>query len=209
MKINLSEQIKELIELDKKNKESHLVEFFKNTIKPEKLFKMNNVGEIKEIQLLGFSIGFSKDGRFIYPPYYNIEKRPSKNLISEYLEYIEKTKKSEVVVFVDYKDFGRGSFKFKELVENKLFSFNEEDLKEESIRRKEVYGSREGFTPCGYCGKQTADSELIERTIIGRGRKEVYNSWKKRYESKACVTETKMKFCSAQCAGNDQMSREG
>lgn len=63
--------------------------------------------------------------------------------------------------------------------------------------------------PCRYCRKQVPTDSLIEETIIGRGRKTVWNSWKGIYENKACVTKERLKFCSGQCAANEQMSREG
>lgn len=68
---------------------------------------------------------------------------------------------------------------------------------------------REGNFWCSYCRKQYPITQKVSRTIIGRDRKQVWNSWKGRYEDKACVTQTSMDFCSGQCAGYEQMSREG
>jgi hypothetical protein len=62
---------------------------------------------------------------------------------------------------------------------------------------------------CQRCSRVVPKSQIVNHTIIGRGRKAVYNSWKNRYEDKAVVTQEPMKFCSGECAGNEQMSREG
>lgn len=66
-----------------------------------------------------------------------------------------------------------------------------------------------GHERCQRCRKVVPKEQIVTSTIIGRDRKPVYNSWKNRYESKAAVTQTPMKFCSGTCAGHEQMSREG
>jgi radical SAM protein with 4Fe4S-binding SPASM domain len=65
------------------------------------------------------------------------------------------------------------------------------------------------YVRCEKCRKVVLKTQSIKHNIIGRGRKQTWNSWKNRYEDKACVTTTLMTFCSGQCAGNEQMSREG
>lgn len=62
---------------------------------------------------------------------------------------------------------------------------------------------------CQRCRKVVPKAQIVNHTIIGRGRKAVFNSWKGRYEDKAVVTQEPMKFCSGDCAGCEQMSREG
>lgn len=62
---------------------------------------------------------------------------------------------------------------------------------------------------CQRCRNVVPKSQIVNHTIIGRSRKSVYNNWKNRYEDKAVVTHEPMKFCSGECAGNEQMSREG
>jgi hypothetical protein len=62
---------------------------------------------------------------------------------------------------------------------------------------------------CQRCKKVVPKSQIVSHTIIGRGRKALFNSWKNRYEDKAVVTQELMNFCSGECAGNEQMSREG
>jgi hypothetical protein len=62
---------------------------------------------------------------------------------------------------------------------------------------------------CRRCEKVVPISQMQTHTIIGRGRKQVWNSWKGRYDDKAVVTQEPMRFCSGECAGNEQMSREG
>lgn len=164
---------------------------------------------IKEIQITGSQLGYIVEGRNIYPPYYDKAKRPSKNVIISYLEYIESIKTAQQIAYINYRDMGSGAFKYIDLINEPHFAFNESDLKEESERLKSIYGPKENHIACGYCGKQTPDEKLVHSTIIGRGRKEVWNSWKSRYENKACVTHEPMKFCSGTCASNEQMSREG
>lgn len=51
--------------------------------------------------------------------------------------------------------------------------------------------------PCPYCRRPILMP--FSRTIIGRTR----------INGRATVTETGMTFCSATCASNEQMSREG
>lgn len=62
---------------------------------------------------------------------------------------------------------------------------------------------------CQRCRKVVPKSQIVNHTIIGRGRKQVFNSWKGKYEDKACVTQELMKFCSGECATHEQYSREG
>jgi len=62
---------------------------------------------------------------------------------------------------------------------------------------------------CSRCRKEILVSQSITKTIIGRGRKQVYDSWKKKYVNKACVTKESMIFCSDSCYSCEQMSREG
>jgi hypothetical protein len=208
-KITLKEQLHNLTYQEELTKESHLQEFFETNSKPEKLFKIDHIGTIKEIELLRFAMGYIENGRNIYPPYVDKEKRPSSSLIEVYSNYIDKIQTVERIIYVHYKDFGSGAFRFNEVLPEKGISFNENDLKEISERRNQLYAPKENHTACCYCRKQTPNDQLIESTIIGRGRKQTWNSWKNRYEDKACVTQEKLKFCSGQCAGNEQMSREG
>ena len=208
-KITLIEQLNQLICLEESIKHSHQEDFFKENDKPKRLFKIDNIGNIKEIELTKFSIGYIENGRNIYAPYFDKEKRPSKQLIEVFNEYIEKIKITTPTIYVNYKDFGSGAYKFNEITPEKGLAFNPEDLKMESERRNEIYAPKENHTACAYCGKQTPNDKLVNKNIIGRGRKQTWNSWKGRYEDKACVTETMLSFCSGTCAGNEQMSREG
>ena len=132
-----------------------------------------------------------------------------KRRISSFFQFFERIENSEKILFVEYKDFGSGAYRYNEIIPEKGIAFNEIDLKEISERRNNLYAPKEGHTACAYCNKQTPNDQLIESRIIGLGRKQVWNSWKSRYENKACVTEEKLKFCSGTCAGNEQMSREG
>ena len=53
---------------------------------------------------------------------------------------------------------------------------------------------------CQRCRKVVPKTKIVNHTIIGRSRNT---------SGKAIVTQTSMKFCSGECAGNEQMSREG
>ena len=208
-KITLTEQLEQIKCREVEIKERHLNAIFESIEKPTQLFKLGNYGVIKEIELQGFSIGYLENERLIYAPYIESRKRPSKIFIVMYSEFLERIEKAEKILYVNYKDFGSGAYKYNEIIPTKGIAFNEIDLKEESERRNKLYTPKENHTACSYCRKQTPNDNLIEKIIIGRGRKQTWNSWKNRYEDKACVTEEKLKFCSGTCAGNEQMSREG
>lgn len=208
-KPTLIEQLEQIKLKEIEIKETHLSDFFKTIEMPNQLFKITHIGDIKEIELQGFSIGYIENQRLIYAPYIEKGKRPSKVFIEEYSNFLERIEKAEKVLYVNYKDFGSGAYKYDEIIPSKGLAFNKIDLKDESNRRNELYAPKENHTACSYCKKQTPNDKLIEKTIIGRGRKDVYNNYKNRWESKACVTEDKLKFCSGICAGNEQMSREG
>ena len=208
-RITLEEQLQQIKCRESEIKERHLSSVFESIEKPSRLFKLDNYGFIKEIELTGFSIGYLEKEKLIYAPHVENGKRPSKILIGIYSEFLERIENAEKILFVNYKDFGSGAYKYNEIIPSKGIAFNEEDLKGESERRNELYAPKENHTACCYCRKQTPNDKLIESTIIGRGRKQVWNDWKNRYEDKACVTQDKLKFCSGNCAGNEQMSREG
>ncbi len=80
-------------------------------------------------------------------------------------------------------------------------------LKEKVKKEEDLLAN--GHIRCCYCKRVTPETTAISANIIGRDRKQVYDTWKKRFVSKACVTQTLMKFCSNTCAANEQMSREG
>lgn len=208
-RITLQEQLDILKCKYSEIKERHLNDVLESIEKPKQLFKLGNYGVIKEIELQGFSIGYLENDKLIYAPYIELGKRPSKVLIEYYSEFLDRIEKSEKILYVNYKDFGSGAYKYNEIIPSKGLAFKEIELKDESERRIEIYAPREGYTACCYCSKQTPNDKLIESTIIGRGRKQVWNSWKNRYEDKSCVTQDKLKFCSGTCAGNEQVSREG
>jgi hypothetical protein len=209
MKTTLIEQFQQIKCREIEIKERHLKNVLESIKKPSKLFKIDHFGNIKEIELQGFSIGYLENEKLIYAPYIQEGKRPSKIFIEVYSDFLERLEKAEKLLYVNYKDIGSGSYKYNEIITSKTLAFNEDDLKEESERRNELYAPKENHTACAYCKKQTPNENLVEKTIIGRGRKQVWNNWKNRYEDKACITEEKLKFCSGNCAGNEQMSREG
>lgn len=100
-----------------------------------------------------------------------------------------------------------GSFRIGKIGVEYFDSF--EPLREEVEKAQYENVLRPGNFRCCRCRKQFPESQKVSQRIFGRDRKNVWNSWKGRYESKACVTETMMDFCSGTCAENEQMSREG
>lgn len=209
MKETLQQQLDRLKAEEEKIKISHLNELFERHQKPESLFEIDFYGNVKPIEIIGFAVGYSVNGRSLYCPYIDPKKKLTGGHVKLYAEYIDSLSLAEKQLFINYKNFGIGSYKLSDITPAKGLAFNESELQEESKRRQELYTPREGYEPCAYCKKQTPINQLIQHRIIGRGRKQVWNNWKKRYENKACVTEANLKFCSSQCAGNEQMSREG
>ncbi len=146
----------------------------------------------------------------VEPSYY---KKPTAKDIAALWDYIEAFENTEKEIFIHYTRkyeaySSSGAFKLSQIGEGRL-SFYHDDLIPIHKELNEKYAPRDGYSPCAYCRKQVPNETLIKKKIIGRGRKQVWNSWKSRYESKACITEEYLEFCSATCAGHEQMSREG
>lgn len=184
--------------------------FFETNEKPERLFRCygfgGKVGVIEEIELTGFMARYKGDRGIIFEPY--PPQKVTSRTLAELQEYFDTIQKLIPEILIKYKDvYVRtcGSYTYDE----HLFAFDPSELEEKSKELKEKYAPREGYKPCAYCGKQVPESEMIQAKIIGRGRKTVWNSWKKRYDDKAVVTEDYFKFCSPDCAANEQMGREG
>jgi hypothetical protein len=78
----------------------------------------------------------------------------------------------------------------------------------ENIKREE-HLLNNGYFRCARCRKVLPGTLKQTKKIFGRGRKNVFNSYKGVYENKACVTEEMLDFCSGECEMNEQMSREG
>lgn len=209
MKETLQQQLERLKVEEDKVKTSHLNELLERHSKPESLFQIDFYGNVKPIEIIGFAVGYSVNGRSLYPPYIDPKKKPMGVHVKLYAEYIDSLGSAERQLLVRYKNIGVGLYKLSDITPEKGLAFNEADLQAESTRRRELYAPREGCEPCAYCRKQTPINQLIKSKIIGRGRKQVWNSWKNRYENKGCVTEEYLKFCSEKCASNEQMAREG
>lgn len=208
-KITLQQKWDDLIAQSKIIKTCDINQFFESHPKPEALFKVDNVGNIKQIEITDFSVFYRNGKQNIYPPYLDKGKRPTNLLVIQLAEYLEIIQKCEKSIYVGYKEFGSGAYNYFDILVEKGIAFQASELEQESKRRNELYAPREGFTACQYCRKQVPTESMVEHSIIGRGRKQVWNSWRNQYESKSCVTTERMKFCSGKCAGNEQMSREG
>ena len=208
-KETLSQQWDALMQKLEDIEKSDIDKFFETNYKPEGFFKVEPSGNIKKIEVKDFNIRYCIDGKPIFPPFLNKGKKPSSQLVSGLLRYIENIQKCEKRIGVVYKDFGVGAYEYEDITKEKGLSFNRTDLELEAEQRREMYAPREGYSPCQYCRKQVPTESMISSIIIGRGRSQVWNSWKGVYESKACVTRERLMFCSSKCAGNEQMSREG
>lgn len=60
------------------------------------------------------------------------------------------------------------------------------------------------FSSCAYCGKLFPTESMYERKIVKRGRK-MFGIC----DSKPCLIEKLLKFCSKTCAAYEKMSSEG
>jgi hypothetical protein len=97
------------------------------------------------------------------------------------------------------------SYGFEEIDNKKVFidrSLAEARAKEitDRIAEEERLLAGGAHDRCQRCRKVVPKTQIITSTIIGRSRNEF---------GKAIVTQTSMKFCSGECAGCEQMSREG
>ena len=216
-KVTLKEQMIQIIENKKTIEKEQLDEFFKSNLKPKKIFSVSRIGEIKEIEIEYFSMSYYENGKRTWLQNYDVEKekRPSKELIGIYNEFLhDMISKFEKCVHIHYREKTgtlnlSGAYLYNEIKDKSHLSFDKNELIIEAERLKNIYAPKENHIPCAYCGKQVQTNKIIKSNIIGRDRKQIWNSWKKRYESKSFCTNNVLNFCSNECAGNEQMSREG
>jgi len=67
----------------------------------------------------------------------------------------------------------------------------------------------EEIIKCSHCQKEVEKSKAITNKIFYRDREMKWDSWKKRYISKAVVKSRIMFFCSNKCGSHEQMAMEG
>lgn len=67
----------------------------------------------------------------------------------------------------------------------------------------------EELVKCDRCRKEVTKSSAVMSEITYRDREMKWDSWKKRYVSKAVVKSRIMTFCSGECAAHEQMAMEG
>lgn len=199
MRETLQQQFERLLAEEDKIRQSHLDEYFDKNPTPKALFRLDFIGNIKQIEIIGFGVGYYINGRSLKAPFIDRAKKPTGEQVKLFANYVDSLNTAERQLLIQYRDLGIGAYRLSEITPEKSLAFNEIDLQAESARRCELYAPREGCEPCAYCRKQVPVNELIRRKIYGRGR----------HNGKACVTEQYLKFCSAKCAGNEQMSREG
>lgn len=181
-------------------------EYVKNTFTnpPIELYSVSPRGQIRKLSFTYLSYYRGK--------YFGFNKRPTKvdvELIKEYHESSPELLPEKI--FWHWKE-GNSSSAIKMTEIKNYFSKEQAEIKSLEIIEKhneELVLLENDHSRCGYCHKVFPNSTMIKSNIIGRGRKQTWNSWKGIYEDKACVTQTVMSFCSRKCAGNEQMSREG
>lgn len=211
-KITLQQQWDALLAEAEQIKQQHLDAFFKTNYKPEVLFEVTRIGQIKKVEIERFTMAYQAEGSPIkHAPWILQGKKPTTKLVEELQSYVNFIKDAPYVVFIHYVQgsFCHGAHRYNTITERSNIAFHEADLESRATINRELYAPREGHQQCDYCGKQTAIDKLIKKKIFGRGRKPVWNSRKGIYEEKACLTEQFLNFCSGTCAGNEQMSREG
>lgn len=204
--MKLIDQWNELENLWNQKEQDFIEEFFKDKEKPSKIYFINGWrGGIVEANVTGFYTPSHKPGLYG-------KIRPTKLDVAGFKEELQKFKPNEVVVSYEYTDSAKwkckSGVKFSELNTDHYFTEREpvEPVLQSMI---EKYAPRENHFACTYCKMQTPNEKKVTSTIIGRTRKQVWNSWKNRYDSKAVLTNEKLDFCSAHCASSEQMSREG
>lgn len=190
-------------------KKECLDRFFKENPKPEAVYECNNIGDILKREIVSFDVRPLVDGFKVHSPFVPTGKSPTTLNVEDLKNYIDCFSIGFTVSILYKTTFGTTGMPYSRSDSDKNLAFNEADLKTLADERRELYAPREGFSPCTYCRKQVPTESMVEHTIIGRDRKQVWNSWKGKYESKACLVTLRMKFCSGVCAGNEQMSREG
>lgn len=191
---------------EKQINETKVTEFFKDKEKPAKLFNVNWDGTIIE----------EADVEYCDPCYdiafkpYLYDKKPTRVMVQMYEEYVVAIQEAkEYDIFLHYRRMNAsGTVRYSNLYKEG-WAFKADDLVEIAEKRKEAYAEKVGYTACSYCRRQVPTDKMIKATIIGRGRKQVWNSWKNRYESKAYVTRNEMLFCSKEHAAYAQMANEG
>ncbi len=157
-------------------------------------------------------------GAMIYTGHYDIEKPTRKDIesINNFRINFPKYEKSDI--YLKYRMQGNGyttsgAVKVDDIFKKFHTSLNEaiaeSEKRIEKLKSEQALLDTGNYIRCQRCTKVVATTESKTSVIIGRGRKQVWNSWKGRMEDKACVTQTSMVFCSGECAAHEQMSREG
>jgi hypothetical protein len=194
----------ELINRIKEIEKEKLKSFFSQNSQPSKVYYCSHLGDISECDVIGFVPRFININR---PSIYSNSK-PTRLQVEELERYVESIETEDYKIHVLYTtDLGTGNLEYDKFTDN--WAFHPSELEEKARENKEKYAPREGYSPCQHCGRQVPTENLIKAKIIGRGCRQVWNSWKRQYENKACITEAYLSFCSNQCAAHEQMSREG
>lgn len=159
--------------------------------------------EIQKMKVSGIDIVFSKD-------FYNNFHEPAEKQryrasdVAEWKDWFEHMKVSDYDLQFECiysSDYGLDNacltecfVNYKELCKGEYFFSDEIAAKEKGSELHEIYGHKEGYTPCTHCFKQIPDDRIIWKDII------MIKNQK--------VVRIREPFCSEKCAADEQSAVE-
>ena len=159
--------------------------------------------EIQKMKVSGIDIVFSKD-------FYNNFHEPAEKQryrasdVAEWKDWFEHMKVSDYDLQFECiysTDYGLDNacltecfVNYKELCKGEYFFSDEIAAKEKGSELHEIYGHKEGYTPCTHCFKQIPDDRIIWKDII------MIKNQK--------VVRIREPFCSEKCAADEQSAVE-
>lgn len=192
-KITLQDKWDELDSQINKIGEAFLNSYYDNDERPVVIYQLEWYKTIRELTVTGFSVW--KAGRpFLYG------KKATKKDVASLETFLNNFTPAIDDIRISWKHENSSSAIKVTDLNDKNYSIVKENLFPYQNELRERYEPREGHVACGYCHKQFPESQKVHHTIIGRSRDAF---------GRACVTQEPMVFCSGQCAGNEQMAREG
>lgn len=198
------DKLKEIYtKIDEYNKniiDTHLSDEIKNKKYIYSIEPTKNGYTSKEWEIEKISVSYDNGSEDIFSPMIkgkNITKNDVINFENYYNNIQLATPNISFYIKHIYNNGNSESLSIAELskINGKDFAFNKEDLTEEIERKnkiyEEIYKSRDGYTACSYCGKQTPNEKIVNKII---------------YMNKSKI---KLPFCSDYCAYCMQCASEG
>lgn len=205
-RITLQQQWDSLHERMLAVKKEHLDEFFKANHKPEAVYECNHIGEVSKKEIVSFDIQPIVAGRRVFYPYLTSGTKPKTVDVEQLERFIDCFSIGFSVLIVYSTNCGTtGMYYDRAGREEKHLAFNESDLKTLADERRELYATREGYSPCTYCRKQVPTGSMVPHKIIFQNSR--WDIGKGKYV-KFVDQKTNM-YCSGQCGVSDQMGHEG